>query len=62
MPNKRISVTKESSTGRNERFHDNRTGADFTRAGLVRAIKHGDYPNHHIRKINGVENSSLESR
>lgn len=31
---KRITVTRESSTGRNERFHDNLTGANMTRNGL----------------------------
>ena len=53
MP-KRITVTRESSTGRNERFHDNRTGADMTRNQFVRQIQQGNYDNYHVRNINGV--------
>lgn len=53
MP-KRVSVTRESSTGRNEYFHDNFTGADMTRAQFVRAINNGSYNNYHVREINGV--------
>lgn len=55
MTNKRMKVTKESESGRNQRFHDNRTGDDLTRSGFVRAIKNGDYPNYHVREINGIE-------
>lgn len=53
MP-KRISVTQESSTGRNERFHDNYTGANMTRNQFVRQIQQGNYDNYHVRNINGV--------
>jgi hypothetical protein len=51
MP-KRISVTNESPTGRNERFHDNCTNIDMSRSQFVRAIRNGEYSNYHIRKIN----------
>lgn len=51
---KRITVTRESRTGRNERFHDNLTGANMTRTQFVRQIKSGNYENYHIRNINGV--------
>ncbi len=54
MP-KRIKVTEENSSGRNQEFHDNFTGADMTRAGLVRAIESGTYPRYHVRVINGVK-------
>ena len=53
MP-KRITVTRESSTGRNERFHDNFTGADMNRSQFVRQIQQGNYGNYHVRNINGV--------
>lgn len=53
MP-KRVRVTQESDTGRNERFHDNRTGRDMSRPEFVRQIESGNYPNYHIREINGV--------
>ena len=55
MANKRVSVTRESETGRNENFHDNRTGQDMSRAEFVRKIEQGTYPNYHVRKIDGVK-------
>lgn len=54
MP-KRVTVTQESDTGRNERFHDNRTGADMTRTQFVRQIEKGNYPKYHVREIEGVK-------
>ena len=51
---KRITVTKETSTGRNERFHDNFTGTDMTRNQFVNQIKQGNYENYHVRNINGI--------
>lgn len=54
MP-KRVTVTRESDSGRNERFHDNFTGSNMTRNQFVREIERGNYPNHHIREINGVK-------
>jgi hypothetical protein len=55
MANKRVSVTSETDTGRNTRFHDNRTGADMTRPQFVRQIEQGNYPNYHVRDVNGVK-------
>ena len=55
MVRKRVSVTSESDSGRNERFHDNYTGADMTRAQFVRQIQGGAYENYHVREINGVK-------
>lgn len=52
---KRVSVTRESETGRNIAFHDNRTGEDMSRPQFVRQIEGGRYPDHHIRVINGVK-------
>lgn len=52
---KRVTVTKESSSGRNEKFHDNVTGADMSRAQFVKEIKRGRYPDHHVRNVHGVE-------
>ncbi|MDE2981542.1 MAG: hypothetical protein OXU74_10145 [Gemmatimonadota bacterium] len=54
MP-KRITVTSESDSGRNQNFHDNFSGADMTRAQFVREIEQGNYPNYHVREINGVK-------
>lgn len=53
MP-KRVSVTRESDTGRNERFRDNYTGADMTSKQFVNQINKGNYENYHVRNINGV--------
>lgn len=52
---KRVSVTRESSSGRNMRFHDNYRGTNMTRAQFVKEIKRGNYENYHVRNINGVE-------
>ncbi|MBC2575197.1 DUF3892 domain-containing protein [Peptostreptococcus canis] len=54
MP-KRISVTKESSTGRNTHFVDNNTGKTMTRNQFVKEINKGNYENFHVRNINGVD-------
>ena len=44
----KIKVTKQSPTGRNEKF-------EISRADLVKQIKSGQQPDYHIRKINGVD-------
>ena len=51
---KRITVTRESSTGRNERFHDNYSGKNMTRSQFVTEIKRGNYEHYHVRSVNGV--------
>jgi hypothetical protein len=53
MP-KRVTVTRESDSGRNQRFHDNYTGREMSRDEFVRQIRQGNYDNYHVRKINGV--------
>ncbi len=55
MAYKRVTVTRESTTGRNEGFHDNRTGRNMTRPNFVKAIESGDYSNYHVREINGIK-------
>ena len=55
MPYKRVEVTQKSESGRNQRFHDNRTGANMTRAQFVLQIEQGNYRNYHVRKINGTK-------
>lgn len=52
---KRVSVTKENDTGRNIEFKDNYTGKSMTNKQFVKEIKAGNYPNHHVRNINGVD-------
>jgi len=51
---KTVKVTQESDSGRNERFHDDRTGRDMSRTEFVRQIQQGHYPDYHIRRIKGV--------
>ncbi len=55
MPYKRVDVTQKSESGRNQQFHDNRTGANMTRAQFVQQIEIGNYRNYHVRKINGTK-------
>lgn len=54
MARKRVTVTHESETGRNQRFHDNYTGIDMTRGQFVNQIDQGNYPNYHVRNVNGL--------
>jgi hypothetical protein len=51
MSRKRIKVTNESNSGRNQQFHDNYTGDDMTRKQFVDKIRNGDYPNYHLIQI-----------
>lgn len=55
MGRKRVTVTNESDSGRNNIFHDNYTGEDMTRKQFVDKINNGDYPNYHVRNIYGVD-------
>lgn len=55
MPYKRVEVTQTSESGRNQRFHDNRTGANMTRAQFVQQIELGNYHNYHVRNVNGTK-------
>lgn len=55
MGRKTVHTTSESSTGRNLKFHDDKTGADMTRAQFVNEIQHGNYPEYHIRNINSIK-------
>lgn len=57
MPSKskgRVSVTNETETGRNTGFVDNRTGREMSRPEFVNQIQSGNYPNYHVRDVNGV--------
>ncbi len=54
MTRKRVSVTQESDSGRNERFHDNYNGNDMTRCQFVQEIDTGNYENYHVRNVNGL--------
>lgn len=52
---KSVVVTSEEDSGRNQRFHDNRSGKDMSRAEFVRQIEAGNYPSYHVREINNLK-------
>lgn len=51
----RVATIIETETGRNTRFRDNQTGNTMSRAEFVRQIEAGNYPNYHVRNVNGVK-------
>ncbi len=55
MSKPKVTVTRESGSGRNLNFRDNETGDTMTRAGFVKRIEQGNYEDYHVRKINGVK-------
>ncbi len=52
---KSVRVTKESDSGRNQQFHDDRSGKNMTRAEFVHQIRNGDFPDYHVRKVHGLD-------
>lgn len=51
----RVRVTSESDSGRNQTFQDKQTGRQMSRQEFVRRIEAGDYPNYHVRTVNGIK-------
>lgn len=51
---KTVEVTQESDSGRNQRFHDDRSGRDMSRTEFVQRIRQGEYPDYHVRIINRI--------
>ena len=51
---RRVEVTRETNTGRNEEFRDVNTGRRMTRPEFVREIDNGKYPDYHTSKIGDV--------
>ncbi len=51
---KSVVVTSESDSGRNQKFHDNKTGKDMTRTQFVKEIKQGNFSDYHVRNVNGL--------
>lgn len=51
---KRIKVTKESPTGRNQKFQKP-NGQEISRQQFVREIEQGKQPDYHVRKINKIK-------
>ena len=52
---KRITVTRETESGRNQRFRDNSSGREMSRSAFVQRIESGRYPNYHVRVVNEVK-------
>lgn len=52
---RRVRVTEESDSGRNQRFFDPVRHRSMSRAKFVQAIGQGKYPDYHVRRINGVK-------
>lgn len=56
MPKKpRVTVIKESDTGRNQKFIDNKTGEEMTRTGFANKIDKGEYPDYYTRNQGGLK-------
>lgn len=52
---KSVVVTSESDSGRNQKFHDNKSGKNMTRAEFVKEIEGGNFNDSHVRKVNGLK-------
>lgn len=52
---KTVRTTRETPSGRNTGFHDRKSGANMNRTTFVRKIEQGQYPDYHVRVINGVK-------
>lgn len=52
---KSVKVTVEDDSGRNQKFHDDKSGKNMTRAGFVKEIEKGNFDDYHVRKINGLK-------
>ena len=51
---KRVVVTNESESGRNQQFHDKTIGRNMSRGEFADRIEAGQYPDYHVRVINGL--------
>lgn len=51
---KSVVVTDESDSGRNQRFRDTSTGRTMSRGEFADRIEGGQYPDYHVRVINGL--------
>lgn len=53
--NRPIKVTRESDSGRNQRFLDPNKGEEMTRPQFVKEIEKGNYPDYHVRDVRGLK-------
>lgn len=54
MKHSKVTVIKESESGRNLLFKDNKNGLQMSRSQFVNQIKSGNYEDYYVRKINGI--------
>lgn len=52
---KSVTVTSQNESGRNLKFHDNKSGKNMTRVEFVKEIEQGNFNDYHVRKINGLK-------
>lgn len=52
---KTVVVTVEEESGRNQKFHDNKSGKNMTRPEFVKQIENGNFEDYHVRRINGLK-------
>ena len=52
---KSVIVTSESESGRNQHFHDNKSGRNMSRPEFVQQIEQGKFHDYHVRKIHGLK-------
>lgn len=50
-----IKVTKQSPSGRNEKFLDTTKGKEMTRTQFVKEIENGNYQKYDVRNINDIK-------
>jgi len=50
---KNVKVTRESESGRNQRFQVG--PREISRSEFVREIEQGKHPDYHVRRVNGVD-------
>ncbi len=51
---KSVRVTSEEESGRNQKFHDDKSGRNMTRTEFADKIEEGKYPDYHVRVVNGL--------
>lgn len=52
---KSVVVIVESNSGRNQKFHDNKSGQNMSRTEFVKQIEQGNFSDYHVRKVNGLK-------
>ena len=52
---KSVKVTAEDDSGRNQRFHDSKSGKGMSRVEFVKEIEKGNFDDYHVRKVHGLK-------